>query len=355
MKKNKDTFNGRIRAVKGKLKRQGLDALIVSEPRDMEYLTGFSCEGSRLLVLPERDPVYFIDTMNVSLAEKALRGVRLADIVPGRIFPELRAFMRETRIKKTGVRESSFTVPEFRALGGDKGGFRILDAAALIADMRQVKSALETALIRRAAFETVKIWRRFKKQVEPGMKESDMARIIDTMIREKGLINSFPTIAASGPNTAYPHWVPSDRKVRPGELVLVDFGVRYGGYCSDLTRVLSVGRIDRQIRGLKDLVAEAQEAAIKRIKPGISIGALAFYINSILVKNGAGAYILHSLGHGVGLDVHEKPSLREGVDSRLKKGMVVTVEPGLYKKGLGGVRVEDMVLVTEKGCEVLTV
>ncbi|MBD3296052.1 MAG: M24 family metallopeptidase, partial [Candidatus Omnitrophica bacterium] len=157
------------------------------------------------------------------------------------------------------------------------------------------------------------------------------------------------------PNTAFPHAVPTRRRFERDEPLLVDFGMRSGGYCSDLTRVYYKGRIDRKIRRLRDAVLRAKEAVITRVKPGVSIATLVRTVNEVFAREDCSRYALHGPGHGVGLDVHERPFLRAGDRSRLRSGMVFTVEPGLYIEGVGGVRVEDMVCVTPKGCEVLSV
>ena len=187
------------------------------------------------------------------------------------------------------------------------------------------------------------------------MTEKEIGKLVDMCILDAGCTNSFPTIAAVGANTAHPHAVPTERRLKKNEHVLVDFGLRYKGYCSDLTRTWDNGRIDGQIRDFRKSVLKAQKAAIKMIKPGVMIGTLARESYNILNIVSKGEFILHGLGHGVGLEVHERPFLRMASTERLKKGMVITVEPGLYKEGLGGIREEDMVVVTEKGCEVLTV
>ena len=229
-----------------------------------------------------------------------------------------------------------------------------LRASDIVRDMRKTKKAGEIKTIRKAAKETVRIWREVKRHLKTGMSEREIASMIDVAIHRKGYSNSFPTIAAIGENTAYPHALAMGRRLKRGDHLLVDFGISLGGYCSDLTRIWAGGRIVRKIEELKKHVLKAHDRAIKRISPGVSTGSLVKEANRYFKDNNLGAYIYHGLGHGIGLDVHEAPSLRENSAEKLKEGMVVTIEPGLYIPGLGGIRIEDMVLVTKNGYEVLT-
>lgn len=344
-----------LKKVRQKVSRAGLDALVVSEEHDMLYLTGFFCKGAKLLVRPGKKPVYFIDGMNAALARAELEDLRTLDIISGPVLKNLKTSLKDLKIKKLGINENNVTVFENNWLIDGVKRIAVKPALQLTEELRAIKSDLELKQIRKAAKDTVKIWRRVKKNVSLRMTEKDIARMVDTFILESGAENSFPTIAAIGKNSAYPHAVPTLKRLKSGELLLVDMGMRYNGYCSDLTRTYYTGRIDRQIRDFIKYVRIAHDLAIKKLKPGVLIGPYVRSINNILKQYGTGEYMLHGLGHGVGRGIHEDPFLYEGSNERIKAGMVVTIEPGLYKPGLGGARLEDMVLITKTGCEVLTV
>ncbi|MFC1480270.1 M24 family metallopeptidase [Candidatus Omnitrophota bacterium] len=340
-----------------KVSSSKLDALLVSDGKSVQYLTGFFSHGAKILIPKKGRALYFIDSMNETLARKELGGLNLECVISGGVFQALKAFIRNKKIEKIGVNEKNLSVREYNLLKLCRKGLQAVDASGILPDMREIKKDFEIRILKRAAKETTRIWRDVRKNIEPGMSEKVVATMIDTCLRSRGYENAFPTIAAAGKNTAYPHAIPSSKRLGTGEHLLVDFGIRFNGpngYCSDLTRTWHNGRIDRQIRDFSRHVREAHDLAIKKIKPGMCIDTLTKGTNIYFNNNKVGRYVLHGLGHGIGLDVHEAPFLRKGCPRRLRKGMVLTVEPGLYKTGLGGVREEDMVLVTATGCEVLT-
>jgi len=218
----------------------------------------------------------------------------------------------------------------------------------------QIKTKSEIAKLKKAAAIAIKIYRSVSKEIKPGMAERDAAQKIEHAIREAGLKRSFKTIVASGPNAAMPHARPTDRKIGKRDVVVIDFGVVYRGYRSDLTRTVVFGKMPSRMKKAYSAVAEAQALAIRQARPGAVIADLASAAHGFMRKKGFGDAILHSLGHGVGRKIHEAPKLSEKNRHILRKSMLVTIEPGLYIKGSGGVRIEDMVLITENGSKVLT-
>lgn len=341
-----------LKSVRKKISTKSFDALLVECPSSLFYLTGFSCPGSKLLIIEKGETFFFIDPMNYSLACRQLKNISTISIVPGPVTANLKKRLLELKIKKLGCNKREMPFGQFEMLSS--GNTRLVDSGDAVKVMRQQKSPHEVAILKKAARDTVRIWKDAKRVIEPGMTELEIARMLDILIRERGHTNSFPVIAASGANAAYPHALPGKKKFREGDLLLVDFGIRFEGYCSDLTRTYYKGRINRQIRAFREIVFRAHDLAVKKIKPGVKIGSLSKEVANIFNNMGFGDYMLHGLGHGVGIDVHEYPFLRSSSRDRFRKGMVVTVEPGLYLEGLGGVREENMVLVTSKGCEVLT-
>jgi len=220
--------------------------------------------------------------------------------------------------------------------------------------MGRGKSEREIKNLKVAARITKHIFSSIKKRVKPGVTEKDVAAAINGMIKKRGLRPAFTTIVASGPNAALPHAKVTPRRIRERDMVVIDFGVTYKGYRSDMTRTLIFGKISSKLKRLYKTVRVAQKMAIRKISAGTPISDVAGCAHAYMRKKGFGKYILHSLGHGVGKRIHEAPKLSERNRGVFKKGMVVTVEPGLYMKGIAGARVEDMVLATAKGREVLT-
>ena len=212
----------------------------------------------------------------------------------------------------------------------------------------------EIFLLRKGARITVQLFDKIKKEVKPGAREKNIAQKLESLMCEKGFKRSFTTIIASGPNAANPHAKITARRIKKNDIVVVDFGIIYKGYHTDMTRTVVVGKINSRLKLLYGVVRTAQKKAIKKIKAGIKLSLLAKEAHDHMRGKGFGKYILHSLGHGVGLRIHQPPKISEKNNRILKKGVVCTIEPGLYIKGLGGARIEDMVLVKEKGCEVFT-
>ncbi len=345
--------NGRLKRAGKKTLDSRLDALLISDRYDIFYLTGFFSTGNILLLPVKGRAVYLVDSMNDDLARKMLEGLDL-DIAAGPVTRGLIKCIRDMGIKRLGIDENNLPASIYRRLSGAVRKLRAISSPGIIGDMRAVKERPEIAAIKKAAKETIRIWKEIKKNISPRISEQELANMLGTRIRKMGYDSSFPAIVAFGENSAYPHAIPSRRKLRGDEHVLVDFGIRLKGYCSDLTRTWAKGRMNRKIRELEKAVNIVQDRTIKTLKPGTDIGSAVKKANRFFVDNNLGQYIRHGLGHGIGLNVHEIPFLSESSRRRLKKGMVVTIEPGLYVPGVGGIRKEDMVLITTKGCEVLT-
>ncbi|MBL7158375.1 MAG: M24 family metallopeptidase [Candidatus Omnitrophica bacterium] len=208
--------------------------------------------------------------------------------------------------------------------------------------------------IEKAAKLAAEIFREIAKYIKPGISEMALAEKIESRIKTRGLKRSFRTIVASGSNAAKPHAALTQRRIRHRDVVVVDFGVVYRGERSDMTRTVFVGTPNALMKRMLRAVRGAQLMAIRAVKPGIRISYLAKKAHDFLRKKGFGRNILHSLGHGIGKKVHESPKLSEKNRNILKKGMVITIEPGLYVKGKGGVRIEDMLLVTQNSGRILT-
>jgi len=275
-------------------------------------------------------------------------------VMAGPVQGNLMENLKKMKISKLGVDGSKINMILGEAIKKIRPIVTLVNSREIIESLRVQKSDNEIKILRGLARQTVRIWESFRKNVRVGMTEHELASAVDVEIRRGGYYNSFPTIAAVGKNTAFPHAVPGNARLRRAEHALFDFGIQHEGYCSDLTRIWVKGRISRKIKRLYDAVLLAHDNAIQKLEPGVRIGDVVKGVNKLLIDKGLGSYICHSLGHGVGLNIHEDPFLREASEEVLREGMVVTVEPGLYDVRCGGIRIEDMVLITAKGREVLT-
>ena len=193
-----------------------------------------------------------------------------------------------------------------------------------------------------------------EKRIRPGISETELAHYIEGLMSKRGLKKSFKTIVACGKNTAHPHAKPGSGKIRSNDMVMVDFGVIYKGYHSDLTRTFKIGKPPKKLCSIYSIVEKAQKKAIKMIRHGISINDVSAAVHDYMRKSGCARYIKHTLGHGIGKRIHEPPKISEKNRRIFKKNMVCTIEPGLYIDGIGGARIEDMVLVGSNRCKVLT-
>ncbi|MDD4956054.1 MAG: Xaa-Pro peptidase family protein [Candidatus Omnitrophica bacterium] len=349
-----------LKGIKAACGAGNMDALLLSARYDIEYIAGLYVSGSMLLCPRRGRPVFFVDSMNFSLASSKLKGKGIS-VCKGPVAENLAAYSGDNGLKRIAFDEESLSVARFKYIEKQlrgvflSGSISGRSAASVLMDIRMIKSRDEVRIIRKAARETVRIWEYARAKVRKGMKESDIAFLIDKRTRDLGYESSFRTIVAIGPNSAHPHAIPGTATFAEGKLLLADFGILYNGYCSDLTRTFYKGRINGKIKGLLRAVHEAHDMAISSIRPGVKISSVVEGVSGIFSGYKYKKYALHGLGHGIGIEVHERPYLGSQSNDVFMEGMVVTVEPGLYCPGLAGVREEDMVLVTSKGCEVLTV
>ncbi len=363
-KKNTQALRGKsliIRKIRAKMARIGIDGLLLSDEQNIRYLTGFHFSGVLLIDAGKTNPLYFVNSMNASQAVKLLGKTKITVITAQKTpIAALAEYIAGRKIKKLGINPEKISIDAHDRLVSLMPKVKFVTRvgttgiSSVLGCVREIKSPEEIRILRKAGQITIRIWRDVSRNIKTGMSEKEIAAMVDICVRRLGYENSFPTIAAAGINTAYPHAVPTSRRLKKDEHLLVDFGIRYQGYCSDLTRIYDNGRIDRQIQFFRKSVEKAHDFAMKRIKPGVGICELVEGAERVLLNEGSEGNILHGLGHGVGLDIHERPSVNRSNREKLVKGMVITVEPGLYKPGVGGIRLEDMVLVTAKGCEVLT-
>ncbi len=316
-------------------------------------MTGFNAHESWLLVVP-RAAYFFTDPRYSQEARQHLKGVTVIECKDP-LRKELARWLSQRRVERIGFDERHFSVFGFKQLKSlMPQSVRLTAANGAVEGLRLLKDSQELAQIREALGWNMKAYEYLKGVVRPGMRERDVLAKLLEFIRKNHIEFAFNPIIASGPNSTFPHAHVTDRRISRRDLLLVDMGMEVNGYKSDLTRIFVFGTIAPSVEKVYKAVWEAQQEALKVIGDGVLVSDVDEAARKSLKKNGLEKYFTHSLGHGVGLEIHEPPRLSVKSSERLRTGMVVTVEPGVYLKNKFGIRIEDMVLVTEQGCEVLS-
>lgn len=350
--------HGRQKRLQNVLSKCRIDALLVIHLPNIRYLCGFTGSAGALLIT-EGKSIFFTDGRYTEQAREEVQGskVVIARKAPLSAVAEWLAHSaRKLRLKNLGIEADHFTVAErARLVKNLPSGLRLKAAPPLVEQARMVKDQDELEKIRAAVLLGASLFDVALETIRPGVKEVDVAAEMEYAARRAGAeAMSFETIIASGPRSALPHGRASEAAIPDRGFVLCDFGVILTGYCSDMTRTVHVGQPSSEARRIYEAVKDAQAAAVAAVKPGTTAARIDSAARKLLQKIGLAKYFTHSTGHGVGLEIHEPPRIAAKQEELLAPGMVVTVEPGVYISGTGGVRIEDMVVVTEKGCEVLT-
>jgi Xaa-Pro aminopeptidase len=346
-------YRDRLRRVRAEMDRRELDGYLVQNRMDQYWLTGFTGEDGFVLVT-NRVVVLLTDgrfdeaaNLEAPWARKVLRQQR----TPERNAKELTRY----KLGRVGFDPGHLSVAEFEGLRKAARPAKLVSTPGLILNMRLRKDEGEVAAIRKAIRVAERAFSKVAKWIKPGVTESHISARLAYEMQLLGAHEvSFPTIVAIGANGALPHYEPGNGVVRKGQGILIDWGARVGWYTSDLTRMLWPGSIPRELARVQSVVKEAHDQAIAFARPGATADAVDRAARRVIEKAGYGPQFNHATGHGMGLDVHEAPRIGKGTNTVLEPGMVFTVEPGVYLPGKGGVRLEDDVLVTESGCEVLT-
>lgn len=344
----------RLKKLVRSLKEKGLLPYLVTDLVNVRYLTGFAGSYGYLLVGGSRS-CFISDTRYEEYARSILP--KSVDFVLQKtdFLDSLKTQLKKDGIKELFIEEHSTPLSVFRNMQRKLRAVKLAPGGDEVNMVRMVKDEEEIGILRHAARITDACVDHLKKIIRPGDGEWDIATEIEHFYRKHGCRkSSFDSIIASGAGSSMPHYETSmEKKVRQGEVLLIDMGCEYRGYNSDLTRTMFITSVDPALERVYRVVQEAQEAAVKAVRPGITTGKLDSVARNIIALAGYGERFGHSLGHGIGMEVHELPAIKIG-DLKLKKNMAITIEPGIYIPGVGGVRIEDMVVVTAKGCEVLT-
>ena len=348
----------RVGQLRRKLGEAELDALVVVNRINRRYLSGFT--GSAGVVVVTRDPSFpptlLVDFRYTEQAKAQAPGFR---VIQHGDYPweSLRAVLEEYAVRRVGFESEHMSYRQATKWQEEMPGVTWVPVEQQVEALRAVKSPEELALMRRAVAIADQAFSFILPYLRPGVTEKEVAWRLEQYMREHDAERlAFDIIVASGPNAALPHATPTDRRLQPGDTVVLDFGCVYGGYHSDMTRTVVVGpHVEPRTREVYQLVLEAQQAGLNAVRPGLTGKEVDAAARRVIEQAGLGDCFGHGLGHGVGLEVHEPiPRLSRISDTILQPGMVTSVEPGVYIPGWGGVRIEDLVVVTETGCEVLT-
>jgi len=331
------------------------DALLVSHLPNIRYLCGFSGSAGLLLVESSASTL-FTDSRYTFQAREEVRGARVHIAKKGLLQAVGETLRARRRHVSLAYSAGHITVAQKDALHAAAGSrIRWIRDPGAVEQLRCIKDADELARITDAARLISEVFQVVLRSIKPGTVELDLAAKIEYEMKRRGASGpSFETIVASGARSAWAHARPTSKKLRKSELVVLDQGAILRDYCSDMTRTVFLGRAPQNVRRLYRAVLEAQEAAKKAIRPGATAGEVDSAARTALAGYGLARYFTHSTGHGLGLEVHEMPRIGRGEEFILREGMVLTVEPGVYLEGLGGIRIEDDVVVTPTGCSDLT-
>jgi len=345
----------RIKNIYAKLSEKSLQGLIVSWPANISYLTEYTSRDSYFL-LSKKQNIYFTDSRYIEEAKGFLKGIAQIKRSNGSVFEAIAQACKSLGLKRIGFEERYLPFAEYKKIQEELNkSAKLVPTYGLVEGLRQIKDSEELKKIKKALKITREALKFIPDFIKPGKKEIEVAAELERFLRYSGARSgAFDLIVASGPNSSFPHHLTSQRKIGDNEPVLIDLGVDYLGYKSDLTRVFFSGKINSLVRSIYDIVLKAQERAISKIKPAVRISEIDAAARQYITRKGYGRFFGHNLGHGIGLEVHEEPHLSGKAQDKLMPGMVFTVEPGIYLPHKFGIRIEDMVLVTQKGCEVLS-
>ncbi|MFC2948198.1 M24 family metallopeptidase [Virgibacillus sediminis] len=343
---------GKLAKLRETLKANNLDAILVTSPVNRQYITGFTGTAGAVLI-GENSARFLTDFRYTEQANEQAKGF---DVIEHKqqIEMEIRDQIKDMGVKRVGFEKNHVTFSQYEKYQ------QILEAelvpvGGLVEELRLVKDEQELEILKKAAKIADDAFEHIQQYIKPGVKEIDISNELEFFMRKQGAVSSsFDIIVASGERSALPHGVASEKKIQAGELVTLDYGALFQGYCSDITRTFAIGEISKELENIYDTVLKAQQTGLAGIKPGITGKEADALTRDYINEKGYGQYFGHSTGHGLGMEVHEGPALSFRSEKRLEPGMVVTVEPGIYVPGVGGCRIEDDIVITESGMERLT-
>lgn len=336
-----------------------VEAVLLTSPANMRYVAGFTGEG--YVYLSKKQRVVVTDSRYTIAAKAECQGFSVVEWgKEGYFVPLISCIQKEKELSCLGIEDESMTLSLYRKLQkqltkDDCGSVELKEVGQKISELRQVKTREEQDILRQAEAIGDRAFAKVLPHLQPGVSEKQVAAWLEFYMKEEGAEGfSFDTIAASGEHSAMPHAVPTDKVLAEGDFLTMDFGCLYRGYCSDMTRTVVIGQASDKQREIYDTVLRAQKTALRGIRPGMTGKEIDALARDVIVDAGYGEYFGHALGHSVGLEIHESPNFSAKEKTVIQPGMVITVEPGIYVEGIGGVRIEDVVIITEDGCENIT-
>ena len=345
----------RLRRLHKKLINNGTLPYLINSLPNIQYLTGFDGSYASLLLTP--GSIYFISDARYEEYARSMLPTNVNFVLQDNgISLTVKDILAGEKLKELYLEEHSMVLGQYFQFKDALKGIKLQRGGDVVNELRMVKDDAEIKLLREAVAITDHCLTHILDMIKPGILEWDVAVEIDYYYRTHGCSGtSFDSIVASGAGSSRPHYKTSElKKIESGDILLIDMGCTYRGYNSDLTRTVFVHSITDEFREIYNIVRRAQETAIRSVRPGVSTGTLDSRARDIITSEGYGEFFGHSLGHGVGMEVHELPAVKSGGSVRLKKNTVITIEPGIYLPGKGGIRIEDMVCVAPGGVEVMT-
>jgi len=345
-------YRKRLAALEKRLKEAGLGSFLVTNETNVTYLTGFLGNDSALLLTPKKK-FFITDSRFVEEAADTVKGCEVS-LVKTSTYETLKDLAKSQSLKKTGFEAMDLPYEVGARLGKLLKPVRLIPTKDMVEAGRAIKDDIEIASIKKAVRLTKDVLGRVLGLARSGVTEEELSCFIEARFIESGARAAFGPIVASGVSSSKPHARPGRNRIRNNSFLMLDIGCRLNCYCADITRMMILGQVTEKFRTIYRVVEQAQEAAIAKIRPGARIAEVDRAARKYIYDNGFGKYFGHALGHGVGMEVHEKPSISGLNEGILRSGMVFTVEPAVYIPGFGGARIEDMVRVTDSGCEILT-
>ncbi len=338
----------RIRALLTKMEQSGADACLVTSRTNYRYFSGFSGSNAKLLITAAKRYL-FTDFRYTIQAHGQAPDFEVIQETSGEEKRLIAGYLEKHRIRRILFEDTKVSFKEYGEMKEAFPGCRLIPMGSMLETLRMYKDEDEIKNMGLAAKKTDEAFLHILSLIKPGVCESDIAAEIDYFFRKRASTQSFEPIVASGPNSALCHAVPTLRKFQNGDMVVLDFGCEVSGYCSDMTRTVAIGKAPGQMRKIYDIVLSAQLAALEALSAGKTGAQVDAVARNIISAAGYGSNFGHGLGHSVGLEIHEDPRLSPRYEEILETNMSITVEPGIYIEGLGGVRIEDLCIIKENG------
>ena len=342
----------KIQRLREKLSQEQVDAIIITNPYNRRYISNFTGSAG-IVVISQKEAKFITDFRYVEQAGKQAVGFEIVQH-KGPIQNEVAAQLKTMGAKRIGFEQDNVTFSTYKSYETVVEG-ELIPLSNVIENLRLIKTPQEIKILKEAADIADAAFKHIIEYLRPGLTELEVSNELEFFMRKAGATSSsFDIIVASGARSALPHGVATDKIIEHGDFVTMDYGALYNGYISDITRTVAVGEPSEELKKIYDITLESQMYAMEHIKPGMTGREADALARDIIAAKGYGEYFGHSLGHGIGLEVHEGPGLSAKSDVVLEKGMVVTCEPGIYLPGVGGVRIEDDLLITEDSNETFT-